>query len=217
MALFKKKATNKEPEPEAVQESAAQPERKVQQATLSSGRMAAVFLRLYRWIFSVSLSLDVYQIESGEDVCGGQPLPVRGYYHDLLSALSACVLEEQRASFEARFAPNAIQRAAELGSTAISGIFCASFDPAPPAAEGEEVTPPEPALAWFAPSFCATARRETFCSSSISETSATTWTMAALRKRASILPPPRPRRTGRRSASSACSAKPIRSSLNTKS
>ena len=149
MALFKKKATNKEPEPGAVQESAAQPERKVQQATLSSGRMAAVFLRLYRWIFSVSLSRDVYQIESGEDVCGGQPLPVRGYYHDLLSALSACVLEEQRASFEARFAPSAIQHAAKIGSTAISGIFCASFDSAPPAAEGEEDTPPEPALAWY--------------------------------------------------------------------
>ncbi len=96
MALFKKKTT-KEEAPAAAPESP--PERKPQQASLSSGRMAAVFLRMYRWIFSVSLSRDVYQIESGKDECGGEALPIRGYYHALLETLSRFVIEEDRAQF----------------------------------------------------------------------------------------------------------------------
>ena len=149
MALFKKK-NNTEPPAEPVQESAGQPERKVQQATLSSGRMAAVFLRLYRWIFSVSISRDVYQIESGEDVCSGAPLPIRGYYHDLLNTLSECVMEDQRETFVKRFSKDSISHAAEHGSTCILGVFCASFDPAPtPENADGEAAPAEAPVAWY--------------------------------------------------------------------
>ena len=153
MALFKKKpnpAKAAEPEtPQAQAQETAAP-RTAQQATLSSGRMAAVFLRLYRWIFSVSLSKDAYQIESGTDECGGEPLPIRGYYHELLSRLAGFVLEEQREQFLQRFSPAEIQHIAEIGSTSISGTFCAAFDAAPEQTEeGGEAEPPAAALAWY--------------------------------------------------------------------
>ena len=134
MALFKKKKNTSEPTEQAAQaaEEEAQPaQRQVQQATLSSGRMAAVFLRLYRWIFSVSLSKDVYQIESGRDECGGTQLPIRGYYHDLIPRLAEHVLADQRESFLNLFSAESINRAAEFGTTCLSGIFCADFASAP--------------------------------------------------------------------------------------
>ncbi len=157
MALFKKKTT-KEPPLETVQE--APPERKVQQTSLQSGRMAAVFLRMYRWIFSVSLSRDVYQIESGKDECGGEALPIRGYYHALLETLSRFVIEEQRAQFAECFSKESIARAAKEHSSSISAVFCADFDtPAAAAVEPSEDTPTaepsedmpaaEPQLAWY--------------------------------------------------------------------
>lgn len=129
MALFKKKTNTAEPEEQPAQAAEeVQAERQVQQATLSSGRMAAVFLRLYRWIFSVSLSKDVYQIESGPDECGGAQLPVRGYYHDLMPRLAEYVHPEQREDFLRLFSADSIRRAAEFGTTCLSGNFCADFE-----------------------------------------------------------------------------------------
>ena len=63
MSIFrKKKAGETAAEIPAVQET---PRRTVQRASLTSGRMAALFQRLYCWVFSVNVTAGVYQIESG--------------------------------------------------------------------------------------------------------------------------------------------------------
>lgn len=148
MALFKKKPTTDKAQPEVAQEPV--PERSVQQATLSSGRMAAVFLRMYRWIFSVSLSRDVYQIESGADTCGEGALPIRGYYHDLLNTLSRYITKEQREDFLKRFSADMISYTASHGATSLTGIFCADFDATlAPADNPNGAPPPDPKLAWY--------------------------------------------------------------------
>ena len=156
MALFKKKTT-KEPEPSTPPEAApAKPELNIQRAALNSGRMAAVFLRLYRWIFSVNLTRDVYQIESGETVCGGVELPLRGYYHDLLETLSQYVIEDQREEFRDRYSVDSIRYTAGHSATSISGLFCADFDSllARPETddagwEKEDTQAPDPQFAWY--------------------------------------------------------------------
>lgn len=125
MALFgrKKKAV---PNDEARGETPAQaPQRAVQSASLTSGRMAALFRQLYRWIFSVNLTAGVYQIESGEDAFAGGALPIRGYYAELLQRFGGEVLEDQRERFASLFSPESIGAAMESGRTSLSGMFCA--------------------------------------------------------------------------------------------
>ena len=153
MALFKKK-TSKQPEPEAAPQEAG-PERSIQQAALNSGRMAAVFLRLYRWIFSVNLTRNVYQIESGTNDCAGEDLPIRGYYHDLLATLSRFIMDDQRDEFLSNYSAETVLRTAERGATGITGLFCADFttvsQPESDAAPMDEM-PPEPResqLSWY--------------------------------------------------------------------
>lgn len=124
MALFKKKkkAEATEPAPAPAQEA---PRRAVQCASLSSGRMAGLFRRLYHWIFSVNVTAGVYQIESGEDTLAQDALPLRGYYQDLLQRLTSRISEEQQERFSALFAPDSLRRAMEGGKTSLGGIFCA--------------------------------------------------------------------------------------------
>ena len=97
MSIFrKKKAGEAAAEIPAVQET---PRRTVQRASLTSGRMAALFQRLYRWVFSVNVTAGVYQIESGEDTFAREPLPIRGYYSALLAHLADELPEGERETF----------------------------------------------------------------------------------------------------------------------
>lgn len=117
MARFGKKRNTPDPQPV---------ERPSQQALLSSGRMASVFLKLYRWIFSVNISMDAYQLESGTNDSG--LFPFRGRYRELIPTLCSGLLPEQRDYFEKTFSANSIKSAAARGATSLSGFFCASFD-----------------------------------------------------------------------------------------
>ena len=123
MSIFrKKKAGEAAAEIPAVQET---PRRTVQRASLTSGRMAALFQRLYRWVFSVNVTAGVYQIESGEDTFAREPLPIRGYYNALLAHLADELPEGERETFTRMFSAESIGRAMESGSTSLRGIFSA--------------------------------------------------------------------------------------------
>lgn len=123
MSIFrKKKAGEAAAEIPAVQET---PRRTVQRASLTSGRMAALFQRLYRWVFSVNVTAGVYQIESGEDTFAREPLPIRGYYSALLAHLADELPEGERETFTRMFSAESIGRAMESGSTSLRGIFSA--------------------------------------------------------------------------------------------
>ena len=123
MSIFrKKKAGEAAAEIPAVQET---PRRTVQRASLTSGRMAALFQRLYRWVFSVNVTAGVYQIESGEDTFAREPLPIRGYYSALLAHLADELPEGERETFARMFSAESIGRAMESGSTSLRGIFSA--------------------------------------------------------------------------------------------
>ena len=123
MSIFrKKKAGETAAEIPAVQET---PRRTVQRASLTSGRMAALFQRLYRWVFSVNVTAGVYQIESGEDTFAREPLPIRGYYSALLAHLADELPEGERETFARMFSAESIGRAMESGSTSLRGIFSA--------------------------------------------------------------------------------------------
>lgn len=123
MSIFrKKKAGEAGAEIPAVQET---PRRTVQRASLTSGRMAALFQRLYRWVFSVNVTAGVYQIESGEDTFAREPLPIRGYYSALLAHLAHELPEGERETFARMFSAESIGRAMESGSTSLRGIFSA--------------------------------------------------------------------------------------------
>ena len=64
MPLFKRNKPSAQPaKPAVAEENTVEAP---QQVTLASGRLAPVFLRMYRWVVSVNLAADVYQIESGE-------------------------------------------------------------------------------------------------------------------------------------------------------
>ena len=149
MALFKNRKNVKEQEKETeVQQSAEQSQkREAKRTALTSGRMAALYQKLYQWKFSVTISMDVYQIESGEDSLAGRQLPIRGYYHDLYAALSAGVIEEQRDAFDEMFGAESISRAMKEGKTSLGGIFCASdFGKESP---DDESAPKSEDLSWY--------------------------------------------------------------------
>ena len=124
MALFKKTKQSRTPETEAP-EVRTGAESAPQQATLTSGRMAGLFLRLYQWIFSVNLSMDAYQIESGAVTFGGETLAMRGRYSELLDRLAGRVLEEQQEAFLEQFSPEHLRHRLEEGLTWASMICCA--------------------------------------------------------------------------------------------
>lgn len=124
MAFFKKKKQAAQPDkPEAAEANTVETPAP-QQVTLASGRLAPVFLRMYRWIISVNLAADVYQIESGEQAFGGQPLPLRGRYSQLLELIGGKVLEEYRADFLEAFRSQALANVFLADGTGISGVYC---------------------------------------------------------------------------------------------
>ncbi len=128
MGLFdklKKEKTAPEGQPAEPAAETRRLPRRPQGAALSSGRMSALYRRLYRWIFSVNLTLDVYQIESGEDTFAGEPLPMRGHYSRLLESLAGQLLAEQREDFSAAFSPESIRAAVKGGRSNLTEIFCA--------------------------------------------------------------------------------------------
>lgn len=95
-----------------------------QQATLASGRLAPAFLRMYRWIVSVNLAVDVYQIESGEQAFGGQSLPVRGRYSRLIELINGKVIGEQKSDFAEAFQARALAKVFSADGTGVSGVYC---------------------------------------------------------------------------------------------
>lgn len=112
MALFKR--SGKKP---------PQPEQTAVQVSLNPGRMAAVYLQLYRWVFSVSLDYDSYQIESGSGEFAGRNIPIRGYYSRLIGLLGQHVLEIQRETFDKTFSPQGLRAALSEGYTAVTELF----------------------------------------------------------------------------------------------
>lgn len=94
------------------------------QITLASGRLAPVFLRMYRWIVSVNLTIDVYQIESGEQTFGGQPLPIRGRYSQLIERINGKVIGEQQSDFAEAFQASALTKVFAADGTGVSGVYC---------------------------------------------------------------------------------------------
>ena len=149
MALFKrnKEKENKEPEKPAEQEQQQEAPRAVPRAILDPRRMGAVYLRMYRWVFSASLNYDSYQIESGRGEYFGGELPMRGYFSKLLETLQQSLLEEQQAHFAQTFFPAALYAAFSNGRTYVSDVFYVKT--------GETYTQPgeseetEPTYSWF--------------------------------------------------------------------
>jgi len=118
MKLFEKnKKTSEQTEP-AIEEKQA-----VQTRSISSGRLTQMYQRMYQWVFSVNVSRDVYQIESGKDQLAGENLPVRGYYHELLEQLAAH-MNEGGERLKERFGADNVIRLAENGWTSVSDLFC---------------------------------------------------------------------------------------------
>ena len=148
MALFKKQKNVKEreKEPEAPQSSEQPQKREVRRTALTSGRMAGLYQKLYQWIFSVNISVDAYQIESGEDSLCGKQIPIRGYYHDLHAALAASVTEDRRSVFSDTFGAEGISSAMREGRTCLSGVFCAADFSREPAEEDDD---PDGGYAWY--------------------------------------------------------------------
>ena len=131
MALFGKKKKSEKPAPETAEQQTSEektPEvkpREVKRAALTSGRMAKLYQQMFQWIFSVNVTADAYQIESGEDSFGMDALPIRGYYHDLLEKLRERILPAQQEDFLTLLNAENIGRAMEKGKTGLCGAFCA--------------------------------------------------------------------------------------------
>jgi|GEM_PF-1458223 len=144
MALFKRKAAKDEKDEKEINaaenegQETAKPAPAPARASVSSGRVAGVFLRMYKWVFSVSLNYDAYQVESGVAAFAGGEFPLRGYYSQLLPRLAAQITEDQRESFEKAFSAKALA-ASFAEKTTVSGVYYARLEkPADDAAEEEE-------------------------------------------------------------------------------
>lgn len=122
MPLFKRKKAS--PQPAETTEVSANTPAAAPQVTLASGRLAPVFLQMYRWIISANLAADVYQIESGEQSFGGQTLPLRGRFSEFAAQLREKVIEEQREDFAAAFQRSALAAVFSSGGTGVSGVYC---------------------------------------------------------------------------------------------
>ena len=96
-------------------------------ATLKTGRMANVYLKMYLWIFSVSLNYNSYQLESGNAVFANRSFPVRGYYNDLFNSLLETISSEQVDEFKEAFDPKALELLFTEGRTCVSGMFFANL------------------------------------------------------------------------------------------
>ncbi|MBR3641651.1 MAG: hypothetical protein IKN53_06450, partial [Oscillibacter sp.] len=139
MAWFKRGAKDKEKEAEekAAQEQesengaeaeAAPAQPPAAQATYRTGRLAGVYLRMYRWVFSVSLNFDSYQLESGVGRFAAGDFPLRGYYNQLFSLFHGQITEEQRELFNDTFSAKALSVALSGGRSVLSELFYANFD-----------------------------------------------------------------------------------------
>ena len=122
MPLFKRKKTLAQPAKPA--DTAAAAAEAPKQVTLASGRLAPAFLRMYRWIVSVNLAVDVYQIESGEPSFGGAPLPLRGRYSHFVERIGGRVIGEQKSDFAEAFQAGALAKVFSADGTGVSGVYC---------------------------------------------------------------------------------------------
>ncbi len=91
-------------------------------------RVAAAYLQLYRWVFSISLDFGSYQIESGIGAIADKTIPIRGYYKDLLEFLSQFMLEDQRETFLRDFSQQYLRVALEDGYNCVSELFYINAD-----------------------------------------------------------------------------------------
>ena len=141
MSLFKKEKKNKEEEnkQEELQKEAV---RDVQPTVrLDQNRMGGVYLKLYRWVFSVSLNFDSYQIESGDGDYSGGVLSIRGHYGSLVELLKAKILPDHQTLFSDVFSLEGLRAAYSEGRSYVSYLFYGNLDAVP---EGEE-----PKYDWF--------------------------------------------------------------------
>ena len=147
MALFKR-SKKEEPKPEPEQEQKPEQgqeeeqEQPVLRVALDTRRMGAVYLRVYRWVFSVSLDFDSFQIESGFGTFGSAQLPQRGYYSRLLQLLSLNVVDEQRDDFLRTFSAQGLRAALADNHTSVSEVYCFQKD-------ASELAPEENANEWY--------------------------------------------------------------------
>ncbi len=136
MALFRRSEKKKEKPAEEPQNQAAEQEQGQEQeqeqpvlhVSMDARRMGAVYLRVYRWVFSVSLDFDSFQIESGEGTFGATQLPQRGYYSGLMQILSLNILDEQRENFLRMFSAQGLRAALSEKRSSISEVFCMRDD-----------------------------------------------------------------------------------------
>ena len=134
MALFRRREKKQEQpaeEPQkqtSEQEQEQEKEQPVLHVSMDARRMGAVYLRVYRWVFSVSLDFDSFQIESGEGTFGATQLPQRGYYSGLMQILSLNVVDEQRENFLRMFSAQGLRAALSEGRTSVSEVFCVRDD-----------------------------------------------------------------------------------------
>ncbi|MBQ7624282.1 MAG: HD domain-containing protein [Clostridia bacterium] len=142
MSLFKKEKKNKEEEENKQEELQKEAVRDVQPTVrLDQNRMGGVYLKLYRWVFSVSLNFDSYQIESGDGDYSGGVLSVRGRYGSLVELLKEKILPDQQSLFSDVFSLEGLRAAYSEGRSYVSYLFYGNFDAVP---EGEE-----PKYDWF--------------------------------------------------------------------
>lgn len=146
MALFRR-SKKEEPQPEQGKENKPEQEQEekeqpVLRVALDTKRMGAVYLRVYRWVFSVSLDFDSFQIESGFGTFGSAQLPQRGYYSRLLQLLSLNVVDEQRDDFLRIFSAQGLRAALAEQHTSVSEVFCFQKD-------ASEISPEENANEWY--------------------------------------------------------------------
>ncbi len=135
MALFKR---GKKETPEQKTEETAQAEQTEQtaevqapeppKAILDSARVSGVFFKIYRWVFSVSLNFNSYQIESGDSAFGDGALPIRGYYAKLIETLREKVLDIQKEEFTHTFSPQGLKSSFDGGRSYVQGVFYCNMD-----------------------------------------------------------------------------------------
>lgn len=86
---------------------------------------------MYRWILSVNLNYNVYQVESGEASFAGEPIAMRGQYDRLLAQISQAILPEYRDRLLATFQPAALAEAFRSGRTNVSTFICLEVEGQP--------------------------------------------------------------------------------------
>ena len=125
--ILKKKKTPEKAETESTATEKTE-SRKVEPAVFSA-RIAGVFSIMYRMIFSVDISNNIYQLELGEPEMQGTKFPVRGYFDTVFSSLLECCYPDERERLQNSFSRPAVSAAFNRGKTDIEGKFrFAGFD-----------------------------------------------------------------------------------------